>query len=310
VTLEPCAHHGRTPPCTGAIRAAGIRRVHVALLDLNPAVAGKSRQILSEAGVETVYDCPGDLRREAFLLNRDFYHRQRHGRPRVTLKWAMTLDGKIAARTGDSRWVSSEASRERVQALRRHHDAVLVGGRTALFDDPELTVRVEPIPPTQALRIVLDRRGLTPPGHRLLTDAHATLFVVDGKTPPDFTARVAACGKDAWAMADADDLATLLARLARERELNSILVEGGSTVHSAFLDADLADGVDIFIAPKILGDGAGIPPIQPGIAREKMSQAMSIGEGTWEPLGPDIHFSGVVHPTSEEDLFRRVDPRD
>lgn len=309
VTLEPCAHQGRTPPCTDAIRKAGLRRVHVALLDLNPAVSGKSRQFLSDAGIETLYDCPADLRREAFVLNRDFYFRQRFGRPRVTLKWAMTLDGKIAARSGDSRWISGDVSRERVQALRRNHDAVLVGGRTALHDDPELTVRTEPIPAMQALRIVLDRRGLTPPGHRLFTDPHPTLFVVDSKSPKPFIERAHRSGKEIWELGDSNDLKPLLERLSREREINSILVEGGSAIHSAFLNADLADEILVFIAPKVLGDGGGLSPIAPGIAREKMSEALSIEGGGWETLGKDSLFSGPVHPEMDEDLFRRVDPR-
>jgi diaminohydroxyphosphoribosylaminopyrimidine deaminase/5-amino-6-(5-phosphoribosylamino)uracil reductase len=308
VTLEPCAHHGRTPPCTEAIRKAGLRRVHVALLDLNPAVSGKSRRSLSENGIETLYDCPAALRREAFVLNRDFYFRQHFGRPRVTLKWAMTLDGKIAARTGDSRWVSGDVSRERVQALRLQHDAVLVGGRTALHDDPELTVRTEPIPASQALRIVLDRRGLTPPGHRLFTDPHPTLFVVDGQTPKSFIERARKSAKETWELGDPNDLKFMLERLSREREINSILVEGGSAIHSAFLSADLADEVQVFVAPRILADGMGLSPIASGIAKHKMAEALSIEGGRWETLGKDILFSGPVHRQWDDELFRRADP--
>ena len=232
VNLEPCSHWGKTPPCVDRIIAAGIRRVFIATRDPNPLVNGKGVEKLRAAGIEVV---EGVLRKEAERLNEIFFYWIKMKRPFVALKLAMSLDGKIATRSGDSRWITGEGARRRVHELRRRHAAVLVGINTVLADDPELTVREVEGP--QPLRIVLDSRGRVPLSARVLAGEARTLVATTAAMPEERERALLERGVEVWRLPAREgrvDLVALLARLAGE-EIDSLLVEGGGEVAWSFL---------------------------------------------------------------------------
>ncbi len=269
VTLEPCCTHGRTPPCTDAIVAAGIRRVVVAATDPNPAHAGRGFDVLRRAGVEVEY---GLLAAEAARLNEGFNHWILRRTPFVTVKAAMTLDGKIATAGGESRWITGERSRAHAMLLRLGADAVLVGVNTVLADDPRLTARDQKTgggrrkaeggahPAVKSVRrLVLDSRARTPLTARLVSDEFAsrTTIYVAQDAP---ARRVAALAKRVEVVATPLrqgrlDLRWILRRLGREH-VTSLLVEGGGEVNASFLERRLAQRVAFFYAPKVLGGRA------------------------------------------------------
>lgn len=254
VTLEPCAHQGRTPPCAPAVVAAGVGRVVVALGDPNPLVGGRGFEGLRAAGVEVEV---GILAAEAAGQNRVFLTALREGRPHVTLKAAMTLDGKIADLHGASRWISGEPARREAHRLRSGADAIVVGVGTVLRDDPRLTVRLERPWPREPYRVVLDSRCRTSPEARVVTSGNParTLIAVTDAAPADrvraleavgaTVVRCPAVGGHVAAGAVLDALYT--------RDVRGVLVEGGSEVPGSFLDAGLVDRVAIFVAPRLLG---------------------------------------------------------
>jgi len=252
VTLEPCCTHGRTPPCTEAIIAAGIRRVVVAATDPNPAHAGHGFDLLRAAGIRVEH---GLLARTATELNAGFNHWIVHHTPLITLKAAFTLDGRIATSTGESKWITSPASRARVQQLRAAHDAILVGIQTILADDPSLTLRkgaTERAP----IRLVLDSRARTPRTSRLVSDAHAAATIIVAKASAP-ARRVAALRRYVTVWLDPGpgpriDLHWLVGELGR-LPVTSLLVEGGGEVHAAFLEARLAHRTAFFYGPKVIG---------------------------------------------------------
>ena len=259
-TLEPCDHHGRTPPCTAAVLAAGIARVVYASSDPNPLVNGRGLRRLLKAGVAVT---PHVLKDEADALNRPFLLAMKEGRARVTLKLAATLDGKIAARTGDSKWITGEKARARVHALRNQVDAILVGAGTARRDDPALTTRLPGKKQGRnPVRVVLDAELFVPVSARVYdTFQHGRAIAVCGPgAPHKRRAALLARGVEVWelpARRARVSLQALLARLAKEGLLD-LLVEGGAEVAGAFLAQRLVDELWLFIAPKLLGaDGAG-----------------------------------------------------
>jgi diaminohydroxyphosphoribosylaminopyrimidine deaminase/5-amino-6-(5-phosphoribosylamino)uracil reductase len=267
VTLEPCCHHGKTPPCTEAIRAAGIARVIIAADDPFPAVDGRGIAALRAAGIEV--EC-GLLAAEAERLTAPFRMLVTRGRPWVIAKWAMSLDGRLSAAPGQDRWISSAESRGVVHDLRSRIDAIAVGIGTALIDDPLLTARPAagtPAGPRQPLRIVLDRAARLPPSSKLVRTARDVPVLV-AVGPEADAARVAAleaAGCEIWRSAAADSpgrTASLLEELGRRR-LTNLLVEGGPTLLAGMLAADQVDEVWTFVAPVILGGGpaAGPPPL-------------------------------------------------
>jgi diaminohydroxyphosphoribosylaminopyrimidine deaminase/5-amino-6-(5-phosphoribosylamino)uracil reductase len=220
-TLEPCNHWGRTPPCSAAILAAGVKRVVFASSDPNPLVNGRGVKRLKQAGVEVV---PHVLKAEADALNRPFFKAMRTGLPWVTLKVAVTLDGKLATKSGDSKWVTGPKAREKVHALRAQADAILVGAGTVRKDDPQLTARIEG--GRNPVRVVL---GRVPKGAKVL-DAQARTLVFDKRTKVE----------------------AVLKQLVREGLLH-VLVEGGAEVHGQFLREGLFDELLVFVAPKLAG---------------------------------------------------------
>ncbi len=260
VTLEPCNHTGRTPPCTDAVLRAGIRRVYSAMGDPNPGVAGGGHRRLAAAGVAVT---TGLLEERARRLNGAFITHCRTGRPRVLLKVAATLDGRIATRTGDSRWVTNPLSRAFVHELRHRCDAILVGVGTVAADDPSLTTRLPAGGGVDPMRIVLDTRLSIPVGSRILhqrSDA-PTLIVTGPGVDPERHRAVAATGArvlEAETDARGIDLHGLLDRLGAMK-VTSLLVEGGGRVAASALASGVVDRLYLFLAPKLLGGDDGVP---------------------------------------------------
>ena len=302
VTLEPCSHTGKTPPCADLILDRGIPRVVVAQEDPFPAVAGRGIARLRANGVEVTV---GVREAEARRLNAAFLTHVRTGRPLVTLKVAATLDGQIATATGDSRWVSGPEARQRVHRWRAESDAVLVGAGTARADDPALTVRHVELADGQAqpLRVVLDRAGALPPTLQLFTDAHAsaTVAVVGPEAEPAYAHLLTAAGGTVVRAPLADghlDLDAVLDRLGSgdglARPVQSVLVEAGPGLATALLGRDLVDRVAWFVAPKLVGSGT---PAVGDLGTERMADALGLLDASWEIVGSDALLHGYRHST-------------
>ena len=268
VTLEPCAHHGKTPPCTDAILAAGIRRVVFGARDADPVAAGGA-EVLRRAGVEVQ---GGVLEADARAQNALFFHRfAGRGRPFVALKLAVSLDARIADRHGRSRWVSGPAARDFVQWLRAGFDALAVGGGTAKADDPSLTVRGTVQPSRPPLRVVLDRRAELPPTAALVRTAREvpTLALLGRDAPPAAGEALRAAGVE---VAAADGPADAMAALAG-RGVGSVLVEGGGVVAGRLLAAGVVDRLYLVVAPLWLGEeGVAAFPGVPAPAIEEAAR--------------------------------------
>ena len=302
VTLEPCSHHGKTPPCADLVVARGIPRVVVAHEDPFPEVAGRGIARLRASGAEVTV---GVREREARRLNEAFLTHVRTGRPLVTLKWALTLDGQVATASGDSRWITSPEARALVHRWRAEVDAVLVGAGTARADDPALTVRDGPLADgrTQPLRVVLDRTGRLSPTLRLFSDEHAarTVAVVASGVAPAYADSLRARGGTVLEAPEADghlDLGAVLDALGSgeglPRRVQSVLVEPGPGLASAFLRAGLADRLFAFVAPKLAGAGVAIAS---DLGVEKMADARTFAESAWETVGPDVLLRGYLRQT-------------
>jgi len=292
VTLEPCCHHGKTPPCTAAIIAAGIARVIIATSDPFPAVNGGGIDALRRAGIEVR---TGVCEQVARRLTAPFRTVVEQKRPWLIAKWAMSLDGHVATASGESRWISSEPSRAIVHGLRGRMDGIVCGIGTVLADDPLLTAR--PAGPRQALRVVLDSAARLPIESRLVRTAHEVpVLVATGPTAPADRLRVlASAGCEIW-QANAADPRDRLHELLTElgsRRLTNVLVEGGPTVLGSLADAHAIDEVWAFIAPTIIGGAASPSPIAgTGIATLASANAIEI-EHTEHP-GGDLFIRGVV----------------
>ncbi len=288
VTLEPCAHHGETPPCAEALAAAGVARAVIAIEDPDPRVAGKGIRILRQAGVEV---STGVCAAEAEELNAGFIMRIARGRPLVTLKTATTLDGRIATSQGESRWITGEAARARAHALRARHDAVMVGSGTALADDPELTCRLPGLEHRSPVRIVVDGRLRLPLTGKLVRGAGAVptwVVTLDGADRRRRDAYLD-CGVEVIAVgADGEgnvDLGAAMAALG-ERGLTRVLVEGGGGLAAALLRARLVDRLAWFRAPAVIG-GDGIP-VAPAFGIETLSEAPAFRRLSVIEVGDDL----------------------
>jgi diaminohydroxyphosphoribosylaminopyrimidine deaminase/5-amino-6-(5-phosphoribosylamino)uracil reductase len=289
VTLEPCCHHGKTPPCIDAVLRAGVRRVVAAMLDPFPAVAGQGAARLRAAGVvvET-----GLCEAEARRLNAPYLHLLATGQPWVHAKWAMTLDGKIATRSGDSRWISSEESRQRVHLLRGRMDAILAGIGTVLADDPQLTAR--PRGPRTAARVILDSHGRTPMSSRLVTTAREVpAVIVTASASSDRRRALLTAGCEVLSLPGSEgrvDVPALLAEMGRRRWTN-VLVEGGGGVLGSFLDAKAIEEVHVFIAPRLAGGAAATPAVG-GRGVERIADALRLGVWSIEEVAGDCYIHG------------------
>ena len=327
ISLEPCCHHGKTPPCTDAILAAGVRRVVAAVVDPFPEVSGRGMAILKAAGIETAV---GVLEAEARRLNAAFFKRQKTGLPLVIAKWAMTLDGRMATAAHESQWISSEESRRRVHEMRRVVDAVLVGAGTVLADEPSLTVRhVDPLPergpPT---RVVLDGRLMIDPAKNPVRTAREIPVIVytSAEALRDGAERAAALrhagceivvvaeeakhprgqpstlpergGSPDPPRADAGALsAPLSLRAVLEdlgaRGMSRVLVEGGARVLGSFFAEGLVDRVMIFVSPRVLASGDALGPAA-GPDGRTLAEALPVADLTTERVGPDLLIQGRV----------------
>lgn len=292
VNLEPCNHHGRTPPCTPAVIASGVARVVIGAMD-PIAGHGGGAKLIAKAGIAVTRD----VRRDACERhNRGFFTWGRLGRPWVTLKAALTLDGRIATSRGESRWITGAAARAEVHAMRAAHDAVLVGVGTVLADDPRLTVR--DAPGTDPIRIVLDSRLRTPPAAALLAAPAAgapprprTILCALATAPAARRKRLLAAGADVWSLpADAAgriDVAAL-ARALGDAGITSVLVEGGGETHASFLAAGVFDELVLHVAPLVLGGARGGPAWVGGTEVARLADAHRLAITDTRIAGGDL----------------------
>lgn len=294
VTLEPCCHHGRTPPCTEAVWRAGFARVVVGMSDPNPLVAGNGILFLQGKGLEV---SSGVLAEECRRINRPFCQWITTGRPWVMMKAGLSLDGRIAARTGQSGWITNESSRRYVHRLRDRVDAILVGIGTALIDDPSLTTRLPGTHRRDPLRVVLDRDLRLPSKARMLTQESpaATLIFcgpVADTSRREMLVRAGAVVVPVGLGADNElKLSEVLAELGR-RQVISLLVEGGSRVHGSFWSQGLVNQVQLFYGPLFLG-GDGVPLLA-GLGLDRVDQATRVHDIRLRRLGEDLLLEGLV----------------
>ena len=292
-TLEPCCHYGRTPPCTDAIISSGISRVVYAVRDPNPRVDGGGESALRASGilVEQETNCEAEELYEAFAKH------VTTGLPFVVAKFAMSLDGKIATRTGSSQWITGPIARARVQQMRKELDAIMVGIGTTLVDDPQLTARNadgNPLPSNlQPVRVVVDSSGRTPPDARMLRQPGRTIIATSAGVDRHRVTRLEDAGADVLQFPGADGrvkLSALLKYLGSQGVM-SVLVEGGGQVLGAMFDAKLIDRVDAFVAPMLIG-GAGAPSPIGGNGATFIADALRVERANIEPIGPDWLITG------------------
>lgn len=291
VTLEPCSHFGKTGPCCRALFAAGVRKVVVACGDPNPKVAGKGLKYLEDMGIEVV---TGVCEQEALRLNERFFTWITKRRPFITLKYAMTLDGKIATKTNDSKWITGEEARTYAHRLRKQHDAVLVGIGTVLADDPELTTRM--VQGKNPIRIVLDAKLQTNIMNAVLNPAAPTIIITSLETDENKAELFSVLPNVEIVrlpFAEGKVDINMLVQELTAREITSLLVEGGSSVLGAFKDAGLVDRVCAFVAPKVLGGKESLTAIG-GEGCEFMQDAWELTEVEYKQLGKDLLITGLV----------------
>jgi diaminohydroxyphosphoribosylaminopyrimidine deaminase/5-amino-6-(5-phosphoribosylamino)uracil reductase len=315
VTLEPCCHHGRTPSCTQAVLAAAVREVHLSHLDPDPHVNGQGKAELESAGVIVFV---GEGKEEARRINEAYLKHRTTGLPFVIAKFAASLDGKIAATSGDSRWVSGPESRRWAHRQRTVVDAIMVGVRTVLIDDPDLTARPARRPPVRAepgegarqpdgeprqpLRVVVDSRGRTPASARVLSPPASTLVATTDASAQAWRRQMGDAGAEVvvlpahlpggTAAEGRVDLGELLRHLGG-RDILSLLVEGGGELLGSFFDLGLVDKVQAIIAPTIIG-GKEAPTAVAGRGARRMADALRLRDVTVERLGEDVLVTGYI----------------
>ena len=294
VTLEPCCHFGRTPPCSRALIAAGIAEVHLAMLDPNPLVCGRGRVELEQAGMKTV---TGEHEAEAREINEVYIKYITSGFPFVIAKFAMSLDGKIATASGDSRWISGGVARSYVHELRKNVDAIIVGVNTVLADDPELTARSDSGEASgcQPLRIIADAQGRTPASARVLSVPGCTLLAVDENLDQIRAWALEQAGAELIRLPCREGLVDLKAlfKLLGQRQVTSVLAEGGGQLLGSLFDQGLVDKVVVFIAPIVIG-GTNAKVAVAGQGVDKVSQALRLRQVRIEMLDQDILVTGYT----------------
>ena len=290
VTLEPCSHFGRTPPCVNKIIESGIKRVVAAMKDPNPKVSGRGFEILKNAGIDVEI---GVLEAESRALNEVFLKFITKKLPFVTLKFASSLDGKIATFSGESQWISCEESRKYAHHLRDINDAILVGIGTVLADNPSLTTRL--VEGKNPVRVIVDSNARIPLDSKVVTGKSArTIIAVTENALAEKISELKARGAEIIFCGGEKrvDLKILMEKLA-EREITSVLVEGGGTIHFSMLKNGLADKILAFIAPKIIGGAKSLTSVE-GIGFEKLAEAVEIKDFTAEKIGEDFLLSGYI----------------
>lgn len=290
VTLEPCCHQGNTPPCTDIIIERGIGKVYVGSMDPNPKVAGKGVKILQEHGIEVE---TGMLEKECLALNEIFFHYITTGMSYVAMKYAMTLDGKIASCTGDSKWVTGEKARHHVHELRKQYSAILAGIGTVLADDPMLNCRIEE--GVDPVRVVCDSTLRIPLSSQLVkTAGDIPVIVAYAKENPEKEKALLQAGVELIS-AGRDgrvDLAVLMRELGK-RKIDSVLVEGGGAIHGSLLKSGLVQKIYCYLAPKLIGGREASSPVE-GDGFSRMKDALPVTEMEILSLGEDICISGRV----------------
>ncbi len=295
VTLEPCCHYGRTPPCTKAIIEAGIKEVHAAILDPNPVVCGKGKSELEKAGITVLVGEHGD---EACEILEAYSRYITTHLPFVTAKFAMSLDGKIATRTGDSKWISSEESRRYVHYLRYVNDAIMVGVNTVLTDDPQLTVRCcskGGRTHNQPLRVIVDSFGKTPVSARIFHEPGEVLMVVGEGASLEQRQAYEREGAGVLVLPSKRgniDLPVLF-RMLGERQVTSVLVEGGGTLLGSLFDRRLVDKVIVFIAPIVIGGTQAVTPVR-GKGVDSVVDSIKLERVRTRSFNGDIMVSGYT----------------
>jgi diaminohydroxyphosphoribosylaminopyrimidine deaminase/5-amino-6-(5-phosphoribosylamino)uracil reductase len=295
VTLEPCCHFGKTPPCTEIIITSGVSRVVAAVRDPFPRVAGKGFRSLKKAGIDVM---EGVLQDQARRLNEAFFTFHEQKRPFVTLKWAMSLDGRTSTDSGLSKWITGDKARSYAHKLRSWHDAIAVGVNTVLLDDPRLTVRLPGFTTRQPCCVILDTRLRTPPQSALFREPHRVIIacgLLKGKALLQRAGRIESLGASLLQIPLRDqylDIHSLLQSLYTEG-IQSLLVEGGRHVAGSFIQSRMVDKLMVFIAPKMLGGlFATSPALFPGFG--KVTDALELDEFRITRPGPDILLEGYV----------------
>ena len=289
VTLEPCSHFGRTPPCTEAIKSAGVVRVVCAMLDPDPRVNGRGVRILREAGISVE---TGVKERESRRLNEQYIHHRVTGRSWVTVKWAQTLDGRVATASGHSKWVTGPEARQEGHRLRSVHDGVLVGIGTVLADDPQLNVRLDDDNVPQPRHIVLDSHLRLKPDARLIAPGETIVFCAHD-IPEERRKPLEDVGAEIIAVPSNDTGLNLgeVLRILGERSFLGVYVEGGPTVVTSFLRQELVNRVVTFIAPSILGTGTDAVG---NLGMETMDNAIRLVDVEMKQVGVDSMLTGLV----------------
>jgi diaminohydroxyphosphoribosylaminopyrimidine deaminase/5-amino-6-(5-phosphoribosylamino)uracil reductase len=294
VTLEPCSHVGRTPPCAPAVRDAGIVRVVAGVRDPNPLVDGAGLRLLEASGIEVT---TGVLEDKATDLIAGFAKHVRTGLPLVTLKMAASLDGKTAARDGSSRWITGEEARIDVHRLRAASDAIVIGSGTAMMDDPSLTVRLDGYRGRAPLRVLVDGRGRVPARGNLFDGSAPTLVATTDAAPLDVT--------DEWERAGAEVLSfepsihggvplVPLVEALGKRDIQRVLIEGGATLAWAGIEAGIVDRIVFYLAPKLIG-GAEAPGLLGGSGVNDISEALVASIHSVDRIGEDLKVVADVH---------------
>lgn len=321
VTLEPCCHEGHQPPCVDAVIEHGISRVVVGLLDPNPLVAGKGLEILRSNGIEVdVFEdenedenencvkAAQELVKQLRMQNRVFLKFITTNQPWITAKWAMTLDGKIATSTGDSKWITNKQSRQRVHMLRKNNMAILCGIGTVIADDPMLNVRlseesmqrlgIKEHEVRHPIRIVADRQARIPMESQLVSTAHEypTIVVYGNSADEEKLQQLRDAGVTLW---NCNTLTELVQRAGAEK-IDSILLESGGTLSEALLSEGLIDEVVAFVAPKIIGGKSARTPVE-GEGVTLMSEAIELEDQIVETIGGDVMISGLVKKSGSKD---------
>jgi diaminohydroxyphosphoribosylaminopyrimidine deaminase/5-amino-6-(5-phosphoribosylamino)uracil reductase len=295
VTLEPCCHQGRTPPCTKAIIDAGLAEVHISIIDPNLQVCGRGKAELEAAGIKTFV---GDHEESAQEVNEAYIKHTHTGLPFVISKFAMSLDGKIATKTGDSRWISGEQSRRYVHTLRSQIDAIMVGVDTVIRDDPQLTSRAGLVGgrvDKQPLRVIVDSKGRTPPTAKVFQVPGKTLVATTKEADPDKINSLTGVGAEVVELPAKGGMVNLeeLLKLLGQRQIVCMMVEGGAAVFGSLFEERLVDKVLVFVAPIVIGGHGAKNPVE-GKGVERLSQATGIARMRSEMVGSDVLISGYI----------------
>lgn len=294
LNLEPCCHQGRTPPCTDAIIKSGIREVVVGLRDPNPKVRGKGIRALKQHGIKVL---TGVMKAECEILNEVFLKYITTARPFVILKSAISLDGKIATDAGNSRWITGPEARQKVHQLRHQVGAILVGAGTVLKDDPQLTTRLKNGTGNHPVRVILDNEGLIPYTARVFKNAsrQPVIYVTSRQAPASRIQRLQRMAVEVWVLPEKDGgvhFPKLMQKLA-ERELTSVMIEGGGRVNASALKSKVVDKIILFMAPILIG-GTRSPNVVQGAGIRHLQDAFKIKKLRVEPIGTDWVIEGYL----------------